>query len=252
MNKNPISVLIIAGNEEKNIRDCLESVKWADEIVVIDSFSTDNTFNIALEYTPNVYQNRWNGFSEQRKYGNSKVRNEWVLALDADERVTPELKEEILALLSFSPKYDSYYIPRRNYFLGKHITTCKWYPDYQLRLFKKSITKVTDRKVHEGYETEGERGKLKNDLIHFTHSSISETINKINHYSTLEAEEKYRGKRVKKGDLVLHPLAAFLNQYISRKGYKDGVHGLMVSLIHSMTNMLTYMKTWELQNSAKK
>ena len=159
MNKNPISVLIIAGNEEKNIRDCLESVKWADEIVVIDSFSTDNTFNIALEYTPNVYQNRWNGFSEQRKYGNSKVRNEWVLALDADERVTPELKEEIIALLCDSHKYDSYYIPRRNYFLGKHITTCYWYPDNRLRLFKKCITKITDTKVHEKYESGRERDK---------------------------------------------------------------------------------------------
>ncbi|MFH1196312.1 MAG: glycosyltransferase family 2 protein [bacterium] len=252
MPKEKLSVTIIAFNEEKNIRACLESVKWADEIIVVDSESTDKTRDISQEYTPNVFIKKWEGFAPQRKFALEKVSHNWALAIDADERVSNELKVEIESLLEDIPKAEGYQIPRRNYFLDKVIKTCFWYPDYQLRLFRKDKVSVTDRKVHEGYEVNGVKERLGNDLIHFTHQDIGETISKINSYSSLQAEERYISKKIKPRDIIIHPIAAFMNHFISRKGYKDGVYGLMVSLIHSMTNMMTYMKIWELQNVKNK
>ncbi|MFA3781440.1 glycosyltransferase family 2 protein [Melioribacteraceae bacterium 4301-Me] len=250
--KNKLSVLIIAGNEEKNIKDCLESVKWADEIVLIDSESKDKTIEIAKQFTDKIFIKKWEGFSPQRKYGLEKVSYDWVLSLDADERVSDELKNEIQRLLNSEPKFDSYLIPRKNFFLGKHITSCNWSPDYQLRLFKKNKASVTNRKVHEGYYVEGERGKLKGKLIHYTHQSIAVTIDKINYYSTLEAQEKFNKKKVSCLDILIHPFAAFFSHFILRRGFKDGIHGLMVSIIHAMTNILTYMKIWEIQNTGNR
>lgn len=246
-----LSVVIIAGNEEKNIRDCLESVKWADELIVIDSESIDNTKQIALEYTPNVFVKKWEGFVPQRKYSLEKTSYDWVLSIDADERVTDELKEELRELLKANNKLNGYWIPRQNYFLNKVITSCGWYPDYQMRFFNKKYVRLTDRKVHEGFEVEGKTGHLKNNLIHFTHQNITETINKINQYSYLQALEKHERKKVKAKNLILNPIAAFLNHFISRRGFKDGIYGLMVSIIHMLTNLLTYMKMWELQNIKK-
>lgn len=249
--RKKISAIIIAGNEEKNIRDCLESVKWCDEIILVDSESIDKTVEIAKEYTDKIFIKKWEGFADQKKYLLEKAANEWVLSLDADERVSDELREEVENLLINETQYDGYKIPRESYFLNKKIKHCGWYPDYQLRLFQKSKTQVTERKVHEGFIVDGKVGTLKNNLIHFTHQNIAETISKINSYSTLEAEEKFDKKKVKPLQILTHPIAAFLNHFFSRKGYKEGVHGLMISLIHAMTNMLTYMKLWEMQNNNK-
>lgn len=244
-----LSVVIIAGNEEKNIKDCLESVKWADEIVVIDSESMDRTREIAGLFTQNVFIKKWEGFAEQRKFSLEKASCNWVLSIDADERVSPELKIEIDEVLKRSSRKSGYRIPRENYFLNKIIKSCGWYPDYQMRLFDKNAASVTNRKVHEGFEVNGETGYLTSHIIHYTHQNITETIKKINEYSYLQALEKKNGKKVKAINLILNPIAAFLNHFISRRGFKDGVYGLMVSLIHALTNLLTYMKTWELQNN---
>lgn len=246
--KIKLSVLIIAGNEEKNITDCLESVRWAEEIIVVDSESTDRTVEISKKFTNKVFIHKWEGFAGQRRFSLSQATNDWVLSIDADERVSPELKEEIIKTINSNSEVDAFYIPRRNYFLDKVITTCFWYPDYQLRLFKRNKANVADKKVHEGFYVEGPTGKLSGDIIHFTHQSIHETFAKVNNYTSLNAEERIHGKKIKALNFVLNPLAAFLNHFISRKGYKDGIYGLMVSLIHSITNMLTYMKIWELQH----
>lgn len=246
--KQKLSVLIIACNEEKNIKDCLESIKWADDIIVVDSESKDATVEISKTFTGNVYVNKWPGFAGQRKFALSKAKNKWVLSIDADERVSPELKDEIISIINKADAIDGYYIPRRNYFLDKIVKSCRWYPDYQLRLFKRECASVTDRKVHEGYFVEGKTSKLNSDLIHFTHQSIHETILKVNNYSSLNAEERADRKKIKGYHIILNPIAAFLNHFIARKGYKDGIYGLMVSIIHSITNALTYMKIWELQH----
>lgn len=244
---NKLSIIIIAGNEEKNIRDCLKSASFADEIVVVDSFSTDKTVEIAGEYTKNVYQKKWEGYAIQKRYSLEMAGNEWVLSLDADERVTPALRDEIVKLLKSEPGYDGYYIPRKTYFNGKWIKSCGWYPGYQLRLFRKSKTSVTNRLVHEGFEVAGKTGYLKGDIDHFTHESIEQTIRKINHYSTLEAQEKWQRKHVSAISIILHPIAAFFNHYIVKRGLTDGVEGLMISVFHAMTNLMTYMKMYELK-----
>ena len=246
--REKISAIIIAGNEEQNIRECLESVTWCDEIILVDSESTDKTVEIAKEFTDKIFIKKWEGFAPQKRFSLEQATNEWVISIDADERVSPELKNEIEKILDSNTPFDGFKIPRENYFLNKQIKYCGWGNDYQLRLFKKSKTKVTDRKVHEGFVVDGSISKLQNVIIHLTQKTISETITKINTYSTLEAEEKFGKKKVKPLQILAHPIAAFLNYYISRKGYRDGVHGLMISLIHAMTNMLTYMKLWELQN----
>jgi glycosyltransferase involved in cell wall biosynthesis len=246
--RKTLSVAIIAGNEEKKIGDCLESVKWADEIIVVDSESTDRTVEIAKRYTDKVFIRKWEGYAPQKQFAIDQATCDWILSLDADERVSPELKDEILKILESETEFDGFYIPRRNFFLGKWIKSCGWYPNYQLRLFKKGKAKVTQRKVHEKFIVDGKVGYLRGDIIHFTHMTLKETFAKINEYSSLRAEEKSKRKKVKGIDFILYPFSSFLSHYILKGGFRDGVYGLMVSLNHAMTNLQTYMKIWELQN----
>ena len=247
-----ISVNIICRNEEKNLDDCLKSILWADEIIVVDGESADSTVDIAKKYTDKVYINKWNGFAKQRSFALSKSTKDWVLVLDADERCSPELKEEIISFLnSNSIEFKGFKLPRKNFFLGKWIQHGGWYPGYQYRFFSRKFTTVTDRLVHEGYVIDGEIGTMRNDILHYTVQSVSEFMHKINTYSTLQAEEKSRRKIVKFKDILLRPIAAFFVQFFIRGGFKDGVHGLMVTNFDVITNMLTYMKIWELQNIKK-
>ena len=247
---NKVSVTIIAFNEEENIEDALKSVHWAEEIIVVDSGSTDSTIEISKKYTDKVFFNKWEGFAKQKSFALAKAQNDWVLSLDADERISEELKEEIQN--SDLTSADGYYIRRKNYFLDKAIKYCGWGYDYQLRLFKKNKTKLTDRLVHEGFEVNGKTSRLQNQMIHLTHTDLKKTFAKINDYSTLEAEEKYNRKKINGFTMVLYPLIAFIQHYFFRKGFLDGVHGLMVSINHAMTKLQVYMKIWEINNVKKK
>ena len=244
-----ISVIIITKNEEENIGDCLKSVEWADEIIVVDSESKDKTIEIAENFSAKVFVKKWEGFSIQKKYALNIASNELVLNLDADERVSERLKCEIEGLDFIS---DGYFILRENYFLNKRITTCGWDKDFQLRLFKKSKVKVTEKLIHEGFVVDGKVDYLKNPLIHYTFASIEKSLSKINTYSTLQALEVYKmKKKVKSSTIISHGLSAFLRYYFSLKGYKDGIQGLMISIFNSITTLLTYMKIWEFQNFKK-
>ncbi len=245
--QNKISVIIITGNEENNIRDCLKSVSWADEIIVVDSESTDLTVQIAKEYTDKVYIHKWEGFAPQKTYALSLAKNEWILSLDADERVTEELTKELEMLDLSKSGVDAFKLHRENYFLGKKITYCGWGNDYQLRLFRKSKTKLTDRLVHEGFIVDGVISKLKNPITHYSYLNLKDGFKKINEYSTLEANEKYIRKKVSGVSILLYPLIAFIQHYIFRKGFLDGKHGMMISLLHAMTKLQVQMKMWELQ-----
>jgi glycosyltransferase involved in cell wall biosynthesis len=247
-----ISSVIICKNEEKNIADCLKSIDWVDEIILVDAFSSDRTLEIAERFNVKIFQNEWKGYASQRKFGLSKSSNDWTFVLDADERCTENLKKEIISSLSTNKNINGYYIPRKSFFLGKWIKHCGWYPGYQLRLFRKEYTGISDRKVHEGYEVEGATGKLKNDILHYTVSSIKDYMKRINYYSTLTAMEKSNRSNVKFSDLFFRPAAAFLQSFIFKKGFLDGVHGLMVSQFHMITNILTYMKIYEMQNRKDK
>lgn len=243
--QNKISVIIITGNEEKNIRDCLNSVKWADEIVLVDSESKDKTVEIAKGFTDKVVVHKWEGYAAQKAYALNLASNEWVLSLDADERVTPQLAEEILTL-QFDD-VDAYKIHRENFFLGKKIKYCGWGNDYQLRLFRKSKTKLTDRLVHEGFVVDGKISTLKNSMQHYSYESLKEGFAKINEYSSLEANEKYKRKRASGLTILSYPCIGFIQHYVFRKGFLDGTRGLLISLMHAMTKLQVQMKMWELQ-----
>lgn len=243
---NKISVVIITKNEAQNISDCLESVKWADEIIVVDSGSEDETISIAKRFTDKVLINEWKGFADQKSFAMNQATNEWILSIDADERVTEKLKDEILN--SDLNQFDGYRIKRENYFLGKLIRGCGWGNDYQLRLFRKSKTKLTNRLVHEGFEVEGKIGQLKNSMQHFSYRNFSDAITKINHYSTLEAIEKQNRKKVTAFTIVVTPVVAFLQHFFLRQGFIDGIYGLFVSIMHSITKLQVQLKIWELKN----
>ena len=244
---NKLSVIVITKDEEKNISDCLKSVDWADEIIVVDSESSDRTIELAKKFTDRVIIKKWEGYVPQKRYALSLAANEWVLSLDADERVTPELKDEIVKL---SPdEFSGFKIKRKNFLMNKEITSCGWEKDYQLRLFKKDKTDLNERLVHEKFVVEGKVGTLNSPMLHYTFSSFKEYFEKINNYTSLKAEELLsKKKKVGGWTIFSHTVSAFFAFFFIRRGFKDGVYGLIISLLHSVSTMMNYIKLWELQN----
>jgi glycosyltransferase involved in cell wall biosynthesis len=244
---NKISIIIITKDEEKNISDCLKSVEWADEIILVDSESKDKTVELAKEFTKKIFVRKWEGYAPQKRYALNLAKNEWVLSLDADERVTPELKDEIL---KFDPgQYSGFKIRRKNFLLKKEITSCGWEKDFQLRLLKKDKASLSDRLVHEKFIVDGLVNTLKNPMLHYTFASFSEYLNKINNYTSLKAQELFRRKkRVGAWTIFSHTVSAFFAFFFIKKGFKDGVYGMIISLLHSVSTLMNYIKLWELQN----
>ncbi|OGU70318.1 MAG: hypothetical protein A2V93_11470 [Ignavibacteria bacterium RBG_16_34_14] len=241
-----ISAIVITKNEERNIEQCLKSISWADEIIVVDSESEDKTVELVKKFTDKVFIKKWEGYVPQKKYALNLVSYEWVFNIDADERISSELKEEIINKEPDS--LDGFFIRRKNYFFGKEITTCGWNKDFQLRLFKRTKTELLERSVDEGFKVNGKIGILKNVIVHNTFSSFHNYLKKVNEYTTLRAEEVYKSKnKVTAFTIISHAVSAFLRYYISLKGFKDGMHGLIISFVYSVSNMLTYVKIWEKQ-----
>jgi glycosyltransferase involved in cell wall biosynthesis len=244
-----ITGIIITKNEEANIRECLESIKWADEIIIVDSGSSDSTISIAKEYTGKIFITPELDIAEKRRFALSQtnISNEWIFFLDADERITYDLKEEILSLKD-NTGIDGYFINRRNYYLGKWIKHCGIYPDYSLRLFMKNKGRVNDRIIHEAIELRGKTAKLKNDMLHFSYRNLDMMIDKINFFSTYEARERYlKNNKISKFGVFTHAISAFLRVFISRKGYKDKIFGFYVSFTYASVNFLSHLKLLRLQ-----
>jgi len=257
-----LSVIIITYNEEENIRDCLESVRWADEIIVVDAFSTDRTVEICREYTDKIFLRKWRNFSDQKNFALSKATHEWVLSIDADERVSPWLQQEIQSAISpakagfrftqqsLQSAITGYYIPRKNYFLGKWIKHCGWWPDYQPRLFKRTRAIFPARMVHERVKITGKCGRLRGWLEHYTYRTLSEYIRKLERFTTLLAQQMAnRGQKVHWYHLVLRPPGKFLETYILKRGILDGKRGLMVCCLSAVYTFMKYAKLWELSKS---
>lgn len=242
--QNKISAVIITGNEENNIKDCLKSVQWADEIIVVDSESIDSTVQIAKEFTDKIFIHKWEGYAKQKAFAISKANNEWILSLDADERVPETLAYEILET-DLSP-HNGYFIKRDNFFLGKLIRGCGWGNDLQLRLFKKSETKLSDRMVHEKFIVNGSTSTLKNSFSHYSYTNLKDAFIKINNYSTLEANEKVDKKTVNVFTVLMSPPIYFLHHLIVRKGFVDGIYGVIISYMHMMTKLQVQLKILEL------
>lgn len=248
-----ISALLICYNEEKIIRRCLESIKWIDEIVVVDAYSTDETLKICKQYTDKIYEKKWEGFSRQKIFGLTKCNGDWIFSIDADEICTEELKNEIISKTKENnTSFDGFLIPRKNFFRKKQLKFGGSYPDYQLRLFRKSKATLNDRLVHESFTVKGKISKLNNPLEHYPYRSFKQYIDKINSYTTLSAEEKYtKGKKTNLFLIIFKPLFEFKKNYFLQLGFLDGFAGFYKALFHYITKLLTEIKLWELIHNNK-
>lgn len=243
---NGLSVLIITRNEEHNIGDCLASAAWADEIVVVDAESDDETRAIAAEYTPKVFTRRWEGYSAAKNYGLSHCTCEWVLWLDADERITPELAAEMRQAMQ-QPEIAGYEIPRRAFFLGRWMHYSGWYPGYVLRLFRRNNARFNDMAVHEGVILQGKTSRLRHDLLHYTDRTIEHYFDKLNRYTTLAAAQlAANGRRFRFIDLLLRPAHTFIKMYLLKRGFLDGLQGLMLAVFSACYVFTKYAKLWHL------
>ncbi len=244
-----LTVTVITRNEAANLDGALQSVTWANEIVVVDSRSSDATVEIATRYGARVEVADWKGYSAQRNYAAEIASNDWILALDADERVPPELATEIQGIMRDGPTARGYRMPRVSYYLGRWIKGTDWYPDYQLRLYDRRVGRFNGKRVHESVElSEGKPGTLRHDLQHYPYRDISDHVTSIDHYTTLAAEEWYAaGRRTNPLDVLLHPPAAFLRNYLLRSGFRDGTAGFLISVLNSYYVFLKILKLWELQ-----
>jgi (heptosyl)LPS beta-1,4-glucosyltransferase len=248
-----ISVTVITRNEERNIARCIKSVLWADEILVVDAESTDRTQQVAEELGARVVVRRWEGFAMQKEFALLQASCRWVLSLDADEEVTRELKNEILSVIQKENEVNGYEIPRKSFFLGKWMRYGGWYPGYQLRLFRKSKTRMTYRPVHEGFVVEGRTEKLHASMNHYTYTSLHQYIAKMNEYSSLDVQNKLAsGTIVRWYHFLLNPLSAFLRMFISLKGFKDGFHGFLLAAFSAINVLVTYAKWWEYQTAEQR
>ncbi len=243
-----LSVTVITKNESARIGPALESVAWADEIVVVDAHSTDDTVTRARPFTDRVVTRDWPGYVDQKNYAASIAMHDWILSLDADERVTPALAAEIRGLLATEPPHDGYRIPRVTFYLGRWFRTTDWYPDYQLRLYDRRRATWQGRHVHESVRVTSSAGRLRGELQHLAYRDVSHHLETIDRYTTLAARQMLEnGTRASWLDMVAHPPAAFLRNYILRRGILDGAPGLIVSGLNAYYVWLKYVKLWEAQ-----
>jgi len=241
-----ISVTLITLNEGSNIRACLESVKWADEILVSDSGSNDKTVEICKKYGAKVFFDTWLGFGKQKNLIAGRANNNWILNIDADERVTSDLRVEIEMILN-KGEYEGYYIPRKNFFGEKWIRHCGWYPDYNLRLYRKDKGQFNERDVHEAVRIEGSMGYLKAPLEHYTYKDIGDYLRRMDRYSTLAAEEMFKnGKNTGLLDLTFRPCFTFLKMFFLQKGFLEGYMGVILSGLYSAYTFSKYAKLREM------
>lgn len=241
-----ISACIITLNEESRIRDCLESVKWVNEIIVVDSFSTDKTVDICREYTERVYKRKWPGNIDQKNYAISLANGEWILCLDADERLSPELIQDIQECIKKPGDIAGYFFPRCSQYLNRWIYHGDWYPDYQLRLFKNGSGKWQGTNPHGRVVVEGKTKHMKHDIYHFNYRDFSHQLRTIDNYSLIFANiMRERGKGFSLFQLVFRPAYKFVRVYIFKRGFLDGLPGFILAVSNAFYIFVKYVKLWE-------
>ena len=288
---NTLSVVVITKNEERDLPDCLRSVAFADEVIVVDAESEDRTVEVARAAGARVIVQPWLGFSAQRALAINAATKEWILVLDADERVSKELRTEIESMLRSNGAADGYYIPRRTYFLDRWIAHAGWYPRPQLRLFRRGRGQADGRIVHEGFVVDGHLGRMRGDIIHHSHTSLAGYLENQNRCTTLEALEAIDlGMRFAWGPPIgafarflrdaasgppsrerlyalakdhfknrvavvwlvpFQPIAKFVRMYFFQGGFRDGVHGFVLALMSAIYVVVKYCKLWELSSAAR-
>ena len=248
-----LSAIVIAKNEEARLAACLESLSFADQIVVIvDSASSDRTRDIAGAYTPHVFVESWRGYAQTKQRALDRTSGDWVVWLDADERVTPELAEEIRRATASPPGCAAYRIPRKAFFLGRWIRHGGWFPGYVVRVFQKSLGRFSERRVHEGLEIDGRIGTLKAPILHYTDDTLEHYLDKFNAYTGLAARDlSERRKTFRRTDLFFRPVFLFIKMFIVKLGFLDGMVGFILAVLSANYVFTKYAKLWELEQERK-
>ena len=246
-----ITATVITFNEEHNIGKALESLSWADEIVVVDSESTDRTVEIARQFTDRLYIRPWPGYSAQKNFAADQALNDWIFSLDADERVSPELAVAIQQLKrNDSPEPAAYEMARLTFYLGRWIKHSGWHPDYKLRLYDRKRAKWQGDYVHETLEVDGRVERIKGNLLHYTVRDASEHHLRMDRYTTLAAQQlTSQGRHISLAALLLSPAVVFLRSYIFKLGFLDGIPGLAIARFAAHYEFLKNLKVWETQHS---
>ena len=242
---NKISATIITFNEEANIEKCLKSLSWIDEIVVVDSFSTDKTVEICEKYNCKVIQTEWKGFGITKKYAVDSASNDWILSIDADEEVTTQLREKIKNIL-IDPEYFAYKIKRRSHYLGKEIKHCGWDRDFPLRLFNRQFANFNNKDVHESVVMGGKKGRIHEAFFHYTYPTISSHIAKMNRYTDLAASNSDKNYSLLAS--IFFGINKFLKMYFLQKGFLDGKTGFVLCVNSGFGVYLKYIKAWQQRN----
>jgi len=243
-----ISVVVITLNEEKQLESALKSVgEIASEIIVVDSYSTDDTIKVAKQFSDRVFQRKWTNYADQKNFANSKASFPWILSLDADERLSPELAEEIRGLLDSEPDCAGFSMPRQAYYLGKWIRHSGWFPDRKIRLFLKEESRWEGEYVHEGLVVDGKIKNLKGSIKHFTYDSIHDHLDRMNQFSNLAAQKLYaEDRKCRWHHLALLPFFGFIRSYFLKSGFLDGYAGFIISVLHGYSVFMKYAKLREI------
>lgn len=250
---HPISVSVITKNEAQNLPQCLKSIDFADQIVIVDSGSTDKTIQIARDFGCDVYEEVWKGFGAQKQSAIDKCRHPWVLVLDADERIPAETRAKIIDISGSDTAAAGFSFPRKNYFQGRWIKHMGWWPDRVARLFKKGCGRMSDNVVHESVIIDGRIENLDCPIEHYTESSLSKILLKIDHYSTLGAEQEFRkGRKCSVWEAAIRAELAFFQNYFIRLGFMDGRQGFTLSITDAINKFSKYAKLAALNMEAKK
>lgn len=242
-----LTAVVVTQNEERNITRCLRSIRFAAETIVVDAMSEDRTAQLAGELGARVIPREWQGFASQKQFAIDAAQTEWILLIDADEEVSPELAEEIERVLAGDCDEAGFRIARRNQFLGKWIAHGPWAKDFQTRLFRKGRGSIARRPVHEGVQIDGELGILRSPLNHYTHQTLSESVRRLNRYTSLEATERVDRRRIRMFDVAVPPIGVFLRYFVFGGGWKDGFHGYLLAATTAMYKSVLYLKIYTLQ-----
>jgi glycosyltransferase involved in cell wall biosynthesis len=252
--KPGVSAIVVCYNEEDNIGRCLSSLRWCDEIVVVDSFSTDRTVEICRQFTNIIIEREWAGYRDQKAFAHSKATKDWVLMIDSDEEVTPELKNEILEQLAVTGTLCSgFLLPRLVFYLDRWWRRGGWYPDYDIRLFRRDCATWGGTDPHEKIIVDGPVRRLRNPLHHFSYRNIDDHIQRINRFTTISSGElRTQGERWRLSDALLRPAFRFFRSYFLKRGFMEGFAGFYVAVTAAMYVFLKYAKLWELELKEKK
>jgi glycosyltransferase involved in cell wall biosynthesis len=252
--REKISACVITFNEERKIQRCLQSLTWCDEIVILDSFSTDRTLEICRAFTDRIAQHEWLGYVGQRNLVREMAQYPWVIFLDADEEVSPALRDEIIAEFERGVgPYVAFEFPRLVYYLGEWIRHGEWYPDVKLRLFKKAFGRTEGQEPHDKVAVKGPVKRLRHPIWHYTYDGIRDQMETINRFSTITAQQRFvEDTPFRWTDMTLRPLLRFLRGYVLKRGFMDGWHGLIIAILNSYGVFVKYAKLWELTRRQRK